>query len=248
MSESSTTVFDEQCERLLTLARVDGCPVALNELTERLRPSVRQFALQMMKGTRGMKLDFADESLAVVFAPYNVFEKRGGERREPRIFGFDWQEGNFEGWCSKVLSNYCASQQRKKSEVQSLPEVFDVADTEPLDWLRLHELFDDESLNLVTSWPPVDRLMLLCLSGMMVKIGQPLWLEFIEQAEADLGFELPHPFPVRLILDSDDPSSRMSIVAALLGRLTNTLSVQWKRKKHLLRELAIIQQYDPTQS
>ena len=246
-SKNDTTVFTNACRNLLIAARDRGCAKSLDSLTLELEDVTRRIAMGVIVGGREAKEHFADESLALVFAPYLVFERKTikTEERPPRIFRFDPDKYVYELWCRKVLRNLLRSQIRRVNLEQTVADFPSVEDSGPVDCLQLETEFSFEDLSVIHVWPAEERLMLLCLSGLFVKLQKSDWDVFVVAAAEALELRFPDPFPTRQLLDEEDPSSRMSLVAELFRVKINTISARWMRKKHLLRELAVVRDCEP---
>jgi len=239
MEKTRTTQFDSACEAFLVQARDYCCRDSLNELACRLEPVAREAALSIIRGTD--KFDFADESATILFAPYEVRKKNSEiQERPPRIFSFDSQGGSFEAWCRTVLHRVYISRQRKRSFTVNVEFLPDKAVEENFDFFQLHCQFDEDDLEVIFTWTAAERLMLLCLSGLFVKVPKPDWQRVIIEAEEELGRKFPKPFPIVPLLNRNDPSERIAFFAELIGTKTNTLSTRWMRKKRCLTDLSIL--------
>jgi len=239
MNKPRMTQFDAKCEALLLQARDCGCRESLNELAGRLEPVAREAALSVIKG-KG-KFDFADESTTILFATYEVRKRNfEAQQRLPRIFSFHSQGGSFEAWCRTVLYRVYVSRQRKRSFTVNLESLPEKEAEEIIDLFQLHRQFAKDDLGVIFSWTAAERLTLLCLSGLFVKVPRSAWQQIITEAELELGRKFPSPFPIVQLLDLADPSERMAFLAELIGMKTNTLSARWMRKKTRLTELSIV--------
>ncbi len=246
-TESVRTEFTDKCRDLLSAARDSGCADSLNSLATELEAVTRRIAQGVVSGTRQAKEHFAGESLASIFAPDRVFEKFADKtaERPPRIFTFDPDVYVYELWCRTVLRNIWKSRHRKLNLEQTVPIFPSVEASIPIDYLQLSKPFSLDELLVIEAWPAVERLMLLCLSGLFVKLRKNELNVFVGAAEEALGLRFPRSFPTRQLLDEEEPSSRMSLVAELFHVKINTMSARWMRKKHLLRELSVVRDCEP---
>lgn len=245
MTEKLISVFDLDCAELLARARDSQCTDALNELSVRLWACIERLAQAVARPIAPfqteMAREFVGDSVAVICAPYVVNEGKESEAtRNPRIFAFDPSQGRFESWCICVLKNLWVSLTRTQRGEGNLVEPNSIPLECPIDWLSLHESFSQSDLKQVWNWSSGERIVLLCLSGLFVKVPAFDWKAMIRRFEDDRKENFASPFPAQALLDQESPSDRIHVLATWLNMRPNTLSQRWSRKIGKLADLTVI--------
>jgi hypothetical protein len=163
--------------------------------------------------------DFIDEAPSFILGPQ--------EDRPPRIAIYRPEEGQVEALLRTMLSRAWVSRIRR--DKPTLPLVADAPEHKAQDWAALlAEPFPTGELRQMAGWNALDRVLLLCLTGLWLKLPQEVWRDWVARCG------LTWPFPPKEFLCSDKP--RLWLAEAL-GMTTQQLYRRWHRKHHLLTEI-----------
>ncbi|HPM83017.1 MAG TPA: sigma factor [Candidatus Anammoximicrobium sp.] len=210
-------------------------PLRLDAGLRRLEPLVRRRA-RCMALARGLSADeFAGEAFT------HVGLQLAGRKFDP------CRQQRFRVWLNQVLNRLAIDvlRQRARRERQDPlldPEdgefgraseavVDEAAEQERRDWDRVYLATDpltSRDMARIESWPPRERMLVLCLCGWHGRVPGGVW----ERWRAEAG--LTAPFPPSGFSDCEDPHQRVG----LLGTLWDCdVAVFWKRKQLRLLEL-----------
>ncbi|OWK41130.1 hypothetical protein FRUB_05022 [Fimbriiglobus ruber] len=206
---------------------------------------MRKIAAQVARGgTRTQQDEFVAEALSELFVCR--------AKSPPRIASYDPTRGSLEPWLAGTLKNVWLSRLRAaSSEPDNSFVSLDptrTADHSPaiLPWHHAADLLDilfnaaDE--DRIASWPPRERVELMCMSGLFVKLTETVWGQYLRDYESCTSIPLARPFPPAAVLAAENPADRTRPLAAALGLKSNTLSVRWMRAHQRLGELDVIRE------
>jgi DNA-directed RNA polymerase specialized sigma24 family protein len=153
-----------------------------------------------------------------------------------RLAGFT-PGGPFAAWCHRTLHNWMTDELRKESRrrqhereaARLRPEV------QPVDSPR--EPLSPGELDIVATWPPGQRLALLCLTGLWRDIPEATWREWYTVYAPGGGPVLSSPFPPQEFEMCPVAQQRADILAQLLQVRRGTLAVWVHRCTGRLRAL-----------
>jgi hypothetical protein len=200
-----------------------------------LVPFVRRQARRLAAGRGQVGQDLIDESASWVLHP-------------ERLRNFDPGRGSFAGWCASVLRNRRHDLGRESERQQLHREKAPLGDSVVALAGQQASLRADLRLDLVApfapgdlaeieSWPPWDRIALLCLGLLWQKVPPETWTRWVGQCR--LGQPFPPPEYVQVL---DAPrQERHDCLAQILGWSRNTLSQRWCRGQRRLLDLTFIQ-------
>ena len=217
----------------------DGVPQAVEELFRRLGPITRRIATEVTHGWDGWERDdFIDRALTELLAPR--------PHAVARILLFDPKVGPLEGWLATTLRNLWRSTCRRRVPPTASLPADHAAPEERLEFAEAENAlglpFSDADLRRIDVWKPRERVELLALSGLFVKVPPDTWERFLAECGRVLKRTLARPFPPEEVLAGDDPAARTRPLAAALGVRPNTLSQRWKRGKERLDGLDFVRQ------
>lgn len=205
---------------------------------EQIAAEVRRTAEAVARGgTRTQRDDFADDALGLLFGP------RDGGR--PRIALYDPAKGGLGPWLASTLRNAWRSRQRSERRHRLAPLTGDepAGDPPPFPWERLGDLlgspFGSADQGRIAGWKAGERVDMLALSGLWLKLPPAEWESYLVAAEGVYRVTLPRPFPPPGV-SHESPADRQQRIAKALGIRGNTLAARWKRKKHLLADLGCL--------
>ena len=212
-------------------------PEEIQELVARI---ARQVAY---RGTDAEKEDFVSDALTYLYEPR--------ENAAIRIMLYDPSKGQLEPWLARLFRNAWVSQQRQKSTQHRADVPLELVEDcrAPIlpSWERMIDTFGDpfstRDLKIVEKWNPRERAELLSLTGIHAKLPSNTWEEFVVACEAEMSQPIDRPFPPIAAHENHQlsPSQRVARIATAMKIPANTLSVRWRRLKHLLKDLELIQ-------
>ncbi len=169
-----------------------------------------------------------------------------------RLGSFNGRDGKkFVPWCRKVLRNRFIDRTRQagREQIRTNVELEEqgangagtsehgcngaIACTVDAA-LDREELFGEQDLARIRGWKLRDRLVLLGLTNLWIKVPTGEWLEWVRTG----GLE--EPYPPCECATAEEQAERVGILAACCGMRPNTLCQVWHRKKALLAELDYI--------
>ena len=108
------------------------------------------------------------------------------------------------------------------------------------------EPFSRHDRRYLAQWAVRDRILLLCLTGLYVKITSHkeeagLWEDWVIEYEKQRVGSLRRPFPPVELENLGSHNERKRPLGQALRITTQTLDVYWHRQKKLLRQLECIQ-------
>jgi hypothetical protein len=106
------------------------------------------------------------------------------------------------------------------------------------------EPFGRRDLLRLADWRVKDRILLLSLAGLFVKVSQhegALWERWLKEYEAQRKISLPRPFPPSPVESLESHNERKRPLGQALGMALEALHTYWFQKKELLKELECIQ-------
>jgi hypothetical protein len=239
-ADASLDRRQEALQRLIEGYRAElesGCPLPPggwgNTLTRLLQRQVENVARMTTRGsTATERNEFAADAIRLICAPR--------ETKPPRICKYEPWAGPLEPWLSQVLNRCWIDQCRKQRAQLPLREAALVPGR--IDAPSLFaEPFGSRDLHCLERWNVQDRIKLLGLSGLFVKVPNDCWESWVVEYEAARGFALDRPFPSLGVRSLDSHSERKGPLGLALKIPTNTLDVYWYRKKWLLRDLECLQ-------
>jgi hypothetical protein len=214
----------------------EALPLALREQARAsLVPFVRRQARRLAAGYGQVGRDLIDESVSWVLQP-------------DRLRSFDPSRGSFAVFVVTILRNRRHDLGRESKRQQRHGEDGPIGDgvvaspgKQEMLWadlrLDLQTPFAPGDLAEVESWPPRDRIVLLCLGLLWQKVPTGTWARWVGQCR--LGQPFPPPEYVRCL---DAPrQERHDCLARALGWSRNTLSQRWCRGQRRLLNLTFIQ-------
>lgn len=226
--ELSSTEIDRYCRTLL-------------EELELQAPGIRRQWGQIGE-------DFLEE------APSHVFQQLQNGYFNPDL-------GEFLPWCRAVLRRLLCSigrsDKRRRAQERPMPPkdangnptgLGTAASTDDVERdVQVRETgqivlepFSRDDLQIVGQWDSMDRVVLLSLCRLWHKVSSTYWQSLV-QSLYERGL-IDQPLPIEQLVRADSPSERIAILAKALGMRSNTLSVRWRRRKHLLEELQFIRE------
>jgi DNA-directed RNA polymerase specialized sigma24 family protein len=161
--------------------------------------------------------------------------------------------GPFESWCYAVLRNRHLDRVRHEQAesrhaavaARHRPEAEDVrAAVERAADSRAQVHAGD--LQLIATWPLRQRIVLLCLTGLWIRIKPSLWQQWVADYRQAYGSPVLASFPPPELQDCEEIAQRNGILAAALNLRRNTLSVWLHRGKPLLLDLQCVRELLPT--
>lgn len=184
-----------------------------------------------------MSYDLIDEATSYVWERLRSFNGKDG--------------GKFSPWCRRVLRNWCIDRVRelRRAPVHSETDLgleepdglctpdswTDRPTADTLDvLLDRKQPFGPDDLERIRSWKLRERLVLLALTNLWIKVPREEWSEWVQE------YGLPEPYPPASCVVAGDQTERVRVLAECCGMLPNTLSQLWCRKKLLLAELDYI--------
>lgn len=217
----------------LAMTVMEGASEAeVNRAMERLVPVIRENA-RLMTGNlnpRAWRHELIEEVSSVVWSKL----RRGT---------FDPQKGRFEPWCRSVLRNWVADRVRARRRdrlagaVSLDPEAgIDPADYRP-SWQDLatrSELLGTADLNRIRQWTATDRVLLLCLSGLHLRVPTPEWRGWLSE------LDLVEPFPPESYPGLETKSERYTSLAESLKLSNNAVAQRVRRGRRLLLSLDVL--------
>lgn len=170
-------------------------------------------------GSLQLRRDFAAD------APAEVFH---------RLRRFDPTRAGFRSWCSLVLRGLWIDRWRRWRRERARRVSWDALPCEPCledapapaDGLAAQEMLPPRDLkHFARQWNPHDRILLLCLSGLWVRVPAEPWDRWLREAAID------GPFPPAGFLDARNLSEGCAALAGPMGVKARTLMRQWFRKR-----------------
>jgi hypothetical protein len=193
--------------------------------------------------TASEREEFAADAITIICAPR---ESRRRRPLPPPLFSYDPATGTLGQWLGQVLRRQWIDRCRRRRPLLPLEEAV-LVPQEP--GAPLHtasslfaEPFCPRDLQRVEAWKVKDRIQLLCLSGLWLKVPEDWWERWVVEYEASRGLRLGRPFPASEVLALDSHNERKGPLSRALKIPLNTLDVYWHRKKGLLRELQCIRE------
>jgi DNA-directed RNA polymerase specialized sigma24 family protein len=202
------------------------------EVFLRLRPFIeRQVRRLCVRFSGQTRQDLIDDAVAIVWEAMPLFT--AGRRFEP--------------WCRSVLKNSAIDHLRRTSRSAALDphqaaEVIEdwVCRRALEDSLQRSEPLPAADIERMDGWPPRDRIVLGCLSGVWRKVPSPRWTRWVDECRQEYGYPAPGGFPPDAFENSDNANDRTAALADLLGQRLNTIRVWIHRGRQRLRELTYV--------
>ena len=211
----------------------DGTAEQREDASLRLRPFIeRQVRRLCVRFSGQTRLDLLDDAVAIIWEALTHFE--AGRPFEP--------------WCRAVLKNSTIDRLRRSShdplfvlgqEAEAIPDHQCRLALETA--LERNEPLPAADVENMDGWPPRDRVVLGCLSGVWRKVPNALWARWLDEFRDEYGFPAPGGFPPDAF-ETKDIHDRSSLLAELLGQKLNTLRVWIHRGRQRLCQLAWVKE------
>src|SRR5262249_28229050 len=106
--------------------------------------------------------------------------------------------------------------------------------------LERAEALTGSDVEVMAGWPPRDRVVLGCLSGLWRKVPASHWDGWVSDFRAEYGFPAAARFPPAEFEQTEDVNERTAALARLLGQRLNTIRVWIHRGRERLWQLAYV--------
>jgi RNA polymerase sigma factor (sigma-70 family) len=209
----------------------DCTPEERDDALRHLRPfierQVRRVCVRFSGQTRN---DLIDDAVAIVWEALAKYDP----------------ERPFEPWCRTVLRNHTIDSLRRTARLmtfapaQAARAVSDPTCRRALEAaLERGESLPSGDVEAMDGWPPRDRVVLGCLSGLWRKAPPGRWERWLEECREENGFPPEGGFPPDGFEDLGAPD-RTAALADLLGQRLNTLRVWIHRGRGRLWQLSYV--------
>lgn len=228
-----TAALPEDYDGLARLAADAGQPDPLRrQAFERLIPTIEWVARRLSVRFAGQRReDVLTDAPGDIWAAIGQFPA----------------DGRFEPWCYVVLRNRWFDATEKESRRRDLDVLVASSPASDPDLqlaiersLDSTDSFARHDLTLIETWPPRDRLVLLCVAGLWHKVPAADWGRWVAEHRDRFGFPHGESFPPEALADCDLVAERNEVLSAALNIKRNTLSVLLYRGKDRLLDLRYV--------
>lgn len=213
---------------LALLAR-DGSSEQRNRAWAALMPQVQEMARRIVRRTGGRRgsyvtEEFLDDSCFVVLTRLDKWQPKSP----------------FKPWCYVVLRNLWRDRLRRQQVRHAQEYVEGISEAQASgqrsDGVDLQ--FSGNDIKTIDRWPDADRVFLLCVAGLWMKVPLAQWKQWC------LALDLPATFPPDQLKDKDEPPQRVHWLSEHLGIRPNTIVQRWCRGQERLRALDMFRSGD----
>lgn len=200
-----------------------------NQAMTKLVPIVMRIARQKARGRRHehWRQELIDESPSIIWSKLQQQ-------------AYDKARGPFEGWCGRVLKNGIIDRirSRRRDRLGQAVPIDPATGSDPADpragWEQVASAVDPlgkADLDRIERWEPRDRIVLLCLSGLWLRVSPETWGRWLADCDLD------EPFPPEGFLHLENTSQRYDVLAPALSLSRNALAQRRRRGKRALWQL-----------